>query len=267
MSSTSTTCMGARMYLAMLMLGLLVGSATGRSPEVVFLDPGHGGRDPGAVVAGLYEKDITLVVSQALAEALTAAGYHVQTSRSDDRFVSLDQRVAMAQKADAALMLSLHADTVSVGDASGASVYRRSDTASDSLAGELADAANEGVALRAALSDVPTDLRFALGGLMLRETDRRTDLLADLVVQALGERVPLLSGRPLRSADFRVLGAPDIPAVLVELGFMSNAQDRVRLADPVWRAEAVTALAVAVERWFSVTHDRPCAAWACQTPP
>jgi N-acetylmuramoyl-L-alanine amidase len=217
-------------------------------------------------VSGLREKDITLRFAQAAAAALRAAGLDVVLSRSDDRFLPLEARVAMAQAADAALMLSLHADTVSVGDASGASVYRRSDAASDALAAELAVQANAGHAARAALHGVPADLRPALGSMMLRTTEQRTDLLAGLVVEALGERVPLLAGRPLRSAGFVVLGAPDIPSVLIELGFMSNAEDRARFADPGWQAAAVAALVTAVQRWFSVTQGMACAEQACQTP-
>jgi N-acetylmuramoyl-L-alanine amidase len=231
---------------------------------IVFIDPGHGGRDPGAVVAGLREKDVTLAVADMLEAALSEAGFTVARSRHDDRHVALDRRVALAQEARADLLLSLHADTVTVGAASGASVYRLADEATDALAAELAAAANAGAPATPTLAAVPPDLRAMLGSMMMAETEARTDLLASAVVAALGERVPLLSGRPLRGAAFRVLMAPDIPSVLVELGFMSHPADRARLIDPAWRAEAVAALVTAVERWFSATDGVVCARQACQ---
>jgi N-acetylmuramoyl-L-alanine amidase len=212
----------------------------------------------------MREKDITLAMADRLEDALTAAGFAVARSREDDRFVPLDRRVALAQAAGADLLLSLHADTVTVGAASGASVYRLAGSATDALAAELAETANAGAPAAPALAAVPPDLRAMLGGMMIAETDARTDLLAHAVIEALGERVPLLAGRPLRGAAFRVLMAPDIPSVLVELGFLSHVEDRRRLMDETWRGEAVAALVTAVERWFSATEGVACARRACQ---
>jgi N-acetylmuramoyl-L-alanine amidase len=231
--------------------------------EVVFLDPGHGGRDPGAVVEGIREKDVTLSFALAFAEALEATGFEVALSRRDDRFVPLDDRVALAREAGAAMFLSIHADRVTWGDASGVSLYRLSPEATDALAADLARQANAGGPGDDALAALPPDLRPALGPLVAAETEARTDLLADIMLASLGERVPMLSGRPLRGAAFKVLTAPDTPSLLLEIGFLSNAEDRARLRDPAWRAALVKGAVEGVERWFFATRGRLCATGAC----
>lgn len=230
----------------------------------VFIDPGHGGKDPGAVVEGIREKDVVLAFSQTLAAALRDAGFTVAKSRDDDRYVSLSQRVTMARSANADILLSIHADEVTQGNAAGLSLYRLSSEATDALAAALAEQANGPQPDDDPLLGLPHDLRPALAALVSAETDARTDILATTMLKAMGEAVPLLNGRPLRAAAFRVLMAPDTPSLLIELGFLSDSTDRARLTDPAWRAAAVSGIVTGVQRWFSATQGRLCATGACQ---
>lgn len=228
------------------------------------IDPGHGGRDPGAVVAGLREKDITLATAHALAPVLEAAGFRVLLTRRDDRFVSLGARVALAREAGATVLLSLHADTVTEGDAAGASVYLLAAEASDPQTAALAARANvdagPGVGERAGEG---RDVAAVLAALAMRETQRHAGALGPALIDALAARVPVLSGNPLRAAAFHVLKAPDVPSALVELGFLSNAQDRARLVDPAWRADAVAALAAGLADWYEQVRGVVCAQQPC----
>ena len=240
-------------------------AAAPRPPRpLIMIDPGHGGRDPGAVVAGLREKDITLAVSLALAPVLEARGFRVASTRRDDRFVSLAERVALAQRAGATALLSLHADTVTEGDAAGASVYLLAAEASDSQTAGLAE--RENATGSAGVGHIPgegRDVGAVLAALASRETQRQAAALGPALVAALSARVPVLSGNPLRAAAFRVLKAPDVPSALIELGFLSNAQDRGRLMDPVWRAAVVAALADGVADWYGDREGVACASQPC----
>lgn len=237
------------------------------APPVVVLDPGHGGRDPGAVVAGVREKEVTLQVAHMLAAALRDRGLAVVLTRTDDRFVPLPERVEIARAAGAALLLSLHADTVRAGEASGASVYLLGREATDAEAAGLAE--RENAVDRYALTEAAgegRDVAQLLYDLVTRETAERSSRLGPVLVDALAESVPVLAGRPLRRAGFRVLKAPDLPSALVELGFLSNAADRARLVDPVWRQAAVAALAEGVMRWFGKTKPLACDRQPCHRP-
>ena len=241
------------------------GSRAG-TPPVVVIDPGHGGRDPGAVVAGVQEKAITLAVALQLAEALRVQGVSVVLTREDDRFVALDARVAVARSAGAALLLSLHADTVTEGEraASGASVYLVAAEATDTLAAGLA--ARENAADGAGPGILPaegSDVALLLADLARRETATEGRRLGPLLVEALAAEVPVLASRPLRAAAFRVLKAPDVPSALVELGFLSHPEDRRRLLDPVWREAVVRALANGVRRWLAGDNPPFCASGPC----
>lgn len=219
---------------------------------LVAIDPGHGGRDPGAVVAGLREKDITLDAALKLAPRLEAAGFRATLTRTDDRFVSLADRVRHARREGATALLSLHADTVALGDASGASVYLLAAEASDSQSAQLAEGAN--AADRADWGLVKADGRDVaamLAALASRETQNHALALGESLVGALGARVPILGGNPLRAAAFRVLKAPDVPSALVELGFLSSALDRDRLLDPRWQDRALSALTAGLVAWHA----------------
>jgi N-acetylmuramoyl-L-alanine amidase len=222
----------------------------GRRPLIVAIDPGHGGVDGGAVRAGIIEKHVVLNFGHRLARRLRAAGFAVVMTRETDVFVPLAARVDRARAAGADLLLSLHADTVEEGDASGLSVYTLSAEASDPQSAALAARENAadrlgGVAMAAAGEDVAT----ALIALVQRETMARSERLGAELIEAFGPRTPLLAGRPHRRAGFRVLKGPDLPSALIELGFLSNAEDRARLGDPAWREAALDAIVAAVTAW------------------
>jgi N-acetylmuramoyl-L-alanine amidase len=217
----------------------------GRLPLVV-LDPGHGGRDPGAIGAqGTQEKRITLAAALELKRQLEAAGRcRVALTRTRDVFVPLGDRIELARRREAALFLSLHAD--SAPGARGASVYTLSETASDRLAAALAQRENQ--ADRAGglrLPSVSPEVQRILLSLMRQETRSGADRIARLTVAALQGEVPLLPNTH-RRAGFVVLKAPDVPSALVEMGFLSHPKDEAALNRAAHRRKLATALAEAV---------------------
>jgi N-acetylmuramoyl-L-alanine amidase len=219
-----------------------------RTLPLVVLDPGHGGRDPGAIGAnGTLEKRITLAAATEVKRRLEAGGRcRVLLTRGRDVFVPLADRIGLARRREAALFLSLHAD--SAPGARGASVYTLSETASDALSAALARRENE--ADRAGglrLPSVPPEVGRILLSLMRQETRAGSDRLARLAVASLrGGEVPLLPNTH-RRAGFVVLKAPDVPAALVEMGFLSHPADEAALNRPAHRARLAAALAGAVE--------------------
>ncbi len=219
-----------------------------RTLPLVVLDPGHGGRDPGAVGAnGTQEKRITLSAAVETKRRLEAGGRcRVLLTRGRDVFVPLADRIGLARRREAALFLSLHAD--SAPGARGASVYTLSETASDALSAALARRENE--ADRAGglrLPSVSPEVERILLSLMRQETRAGSDRLARLAVSSLrGGEVPLLPNTH-RRAGFVVLKAPDVPAALVEMGFLSHPADEAALNRPAHRARLAAALAAAVE--------------------
>jgi N-acetylmuramoyl-L-alanine amidase len=218
-----------------------------RTLPLVVLDPGHGGRDPGAVGAGgTQEKRITLSAALEVKRRLEAGGRcRVLLTRGRDVFVPLADRIGLARRREAALFLSLHAD--SAPGARGASVYTLSETASDALSAALARRENE--ADRAGglrLPSVSPDVERILLSLMRQETRAGSDRLARLAVSSLRGEVPLLPNTH-RRAGFVVLKAPDVPAALVEMGFLSHPADEAALNRPAHRARLAAALAGAVE--------------------
>ena len=219
-----------------------------RTLPLVVLDPGHGGRDPGAIGAGgTLEKRITLAAALAVKRRLEAGGRcRVLLTRGRDVFVPLADRIGLARRREAALFLSLHAD--SAPGARGASVYTLSETASDALSAALARRENE--ADRAGglrLPSVPPEVGRILLSLMRQETRAGSDRLARFAVASLrGGDVPLLPNTH-RRAGFVVLKAPDVPAALVEMGFLSHPADEAALNRPAHRARLAAALAGAVE--------------------
>ncbi len=221
------------------------------APPRIVIDPGHGGIDPGAVQGGLAEKDLMLAFAHALAAELSAAGrWDVALTRTGDRFLALDDRVAFARDAGAVLFLSLHANSEATGTARGATVYVPGDVASDPASAARAVAENRvdgraGLPAGAAADDVTRTLL----DLARAPTRARAEMAAQRIVAGLEASVGVIGGRPLRRADFRVLRAPDVPSVLVELGFMTHPQDRRDMASAEWRGRAARALARAIDAW------------------
>ena len=232
--------------------GSAAARAAGRLPLVV-LDPGHGGRDPGAIGAkGTREKTIVLAAAQELRRQLEAAGTcRVAMTRTNDRFVPLRDRVEFARRREAALFVSLHAD--SAPGARGASVYTLGD-GSDAFS--LALARRENDSDRAgglSMPSVPPEVEAILLSLMRHETRVGSARMAHLVVQQLGRQVALLP-HTHRQAGFMVLKAPEIPSVLVEMGFLSHPLDEAALRRPDHRAKVARALAAAIRDWLSRAH-------------
>lgn len=222
---------------------------------VVVIDPGHGGIDAGASSAdGTEEKGIVYDVSQRLAATLRAGGrYDVVLTRTGDAFVSLDDRVAIARRAHAALFVSIHADALAGNtDVSGATVYTVSDRASDTEAARIAEHENKadlagGVTTATAPDTGVADILFDL---TRRETRAYTHVFSRSLITYLKE-VQKLNVNPVRSAGFVVLKAPEIPSVLIELGYLSSRTDVKALQSPDWRQKASGAIARAVDQFFA----------------
>jgi len=225
-------------------------AAVDKDSFTIVLDPGHGGIDPGAQREGLDEKDLMLNFARDLRDALRRKGVDVLLTRDDDIFVALEHRVAIAHQAEADLFISLHADSLSQGGASGATVYTLSDDASD-LATEHLAARHDRSDIIAGADLTGSDDQVAgiLLDLARQETEPRSDALAATLVEGMRAAGGPMNGRPLRRAGFSVLKSADIPSVLVEVGFLSSKRDLTNLRDPVWRASMVGAMADAIVAW------------------
>lgn len=198
-----------------------------RPPRLLMIDPGHGGRDPGAIgLSGTHEKDVTLDIARRLADALSQhPGTEVRLTRDEDVFLPLEDRVKIGREARADMFISIHADSAPNKAARGLSVYTLSEKASDTFSKALAEHENEadlmgGMDLPPADKDV-TAILFDLAARHARNTAQHARAS---FVQSLEHGWHLLE-RPMRAANFVVLRAPDIPSMLVETGFLSNPQD------------------------------------------
>ncbi len=233
-------------------------AAAGRLTVVI--DPGHGGPDNGAVRNGVIEKELTLAFARTLAAKLEAGGrLNVVLTRAADVFIPLSERVRIARAAGAALMISVHADTLpgsarDTAEVSGATVYTVSDRASDAYAATVAAKENAadaavGVAGQADTADV-NDILFDL---TRQETRAYSHVFARTLVNYL-KIAGRLNKNPQRSAGFVVLKAPDVPSVLVELGYLSSAADAASFLSDDWRDKATGRMAEAVETYFAEQH-------------
>lgn len=225
---------------------------------LVMLDPGHGGKDPGAIgISGTYEKHVALAAAQELRRQLLATRrYRVELTRTRDVFVALEERVAIARRRGAALFVSMHADALSDTSVRGASVYTLNETASDSQTAALA--LRENAADRFGTPNfhgTPPEVARILVSLVRQETKVGSTRMARSVVHSLGRELPLLPN-PRRFASFMVLKAADIPSVLVEMGFMSNRADEAALRRPAHRAQVATAMLRAVDAYFAAGGER-----------
>ncbi|MCW6507596.1 N-acetylmuramoyl-L-alanine amidase [Lichenifustis flavocetrariae] len=232
-------------------------AAVMRSPvdekPVVVIDPGHGGIDPGATgIGGILEKQLTFDFASTLAAKLTATGrYNVILTRTTDTFVSLRDRVKITRDANAALFVSIHADTVAEGDSvSGATVYTASEKASDAEAAHLADKENR-ADQDAGLEATPdaSEVSDILFDLTRRET-RTYSHAFQRTLTGYWQKIARLNKNPERAAGFWVLKAPDVPSVLLELGYLSSASDVAALTSPQWREKATGAIAASIATFF-----------------
>lgn len=223
-----------------------------RAKKVIVLDPGHGGVDPGAIgVSGVYEKNITLAMARELKAELDKSGkYTVYLTRSRDVFIPLRDRVKIARRYDADLFLSIHADSAANRKATGLSVYTLSETASDKEAAALAEKENK--------ADIVAGLNFAehskevsdvLLNLAQRETLNRSSELATFMVQEMRKSTHTLDNTH-RFAGFAVLKAPDVPSVLMELGYLSNRSEEKLLQQKSYRKKLAASAVRAIDKYF-----------------
>ncbi|MDP6589727.1 MAG: N-acetylmuramoyl-L-alanine amidase [Alphaproteobacteria bacterium] len=222
-------------------------------PLLIFIDPGHGGADPGAVSGnGIFEKDVTLAAAKALEITLIELGYDVVLSRRRDKYLSLSARAEKAQSLNADLFISLHADKHENRKIRGASVYTLSEKASDAETEALAARENEADSLFDVSNseEYAEDVRKILISLVQRSTMTCSAKFAGELIPQLKKSTKLL-GRTHRFAGFRVLKAPNVPSVLVEMGYMSNGKDRKMLLSEAGRYALMRRVAEAIEGFFS----------------
>lgn len=230
------------------------------APFVVAIDPGHGGLDPGAQVGDANEADLMLSLARMLRDAFRRNDdVEVIMTRDADVFVPLEQRIQIAHEAAADVFISLHADIVTEGNASGATVYTLSQKATDAASEKLAERHDRaeilaGVDLRGTDDEVTGILMELARG----ETQPRSVALAKVLVAEFDQSLDHVNGRPHRGADFSVLKAADIPSVLIEAGFMSSSKDLKNLKNAEWRQSFADAIVRAVLQWQ--TQDAAAAA-------
>ena len=224
-----------------------------QSRPLIVLDPGHGGVDNGASSPkGIHEKDITLAFALQLRDRLVAAGkFDVALTREDDTYLTLNDRVNLARQNRADLFISLHADTFQQEDIRGASIYTRDERATDILDKVLADGENRADVVAGYVApDTRPEVVSILVDLMRREVRQQAYVAANDIVKAMEPSVTLRRF-PVRQADFFVLQAPDVPSLLIELGFMSNPADISNLESAEWRDRMVAAIGTGVEDYFA----------------
>jgi len=221
---------------------------------VVVIDPGHGGIDNGTQAGGESEKNLVLGFALALRDRVEKAGkYRVVMTRTDDTFIPLGDRVRIARNQSAALFISIHADALPrrEGDAQGATIYTLSDKASDAEAERLAELENKADAIGGVnLTEEPTDVADILIDLAQRETRTFSNRFARLLKNEM-KTTARMHKHPLKSAGFKVLKAPDVPSVLIELGYVSNKSDLEHLVSDNWRSKTVGSVAQAVDTFFA----------------
>jgi N-acetylmuramoyl-L-alanine amidase len=221
--------------------------------RVIVLDPGHGGVDPGAIsVAGTFEKDLTLAMARVVRDHLAATGrYRVVLTRDSDVFLRLRDRVAKAREAGAELFISLHADSIGSSDVRGMSIYSLSENASDKEAATLAARENRADALDGInLTAENDEVVNILISLAQRDTMNQSRRFANMLVDEMGRQTRLVP-RPHRSAGFAVLTAPDIPSVLIELGYLSSPQDAKLLGQTEHRGRMARSLLRSIDGYFA----------------
>ncbi|HSG36783.1 MAG TPA: N-acetylmuramoyl-L-alanine amidase, partial [Paracoccaceae bacterium] len=217
----------------------------------VAIDPGHGGVDPGAERDGIVEAEVMLILARELAEAINRTeGMRAVLTRDGDTFVALEERMTQARLAGADVMISLHADALDEDETHGASVYTLDAEAQDAASARMAERHDRGDLVAGLdLKGHDDTVATVLMDLARQETAPMSDRLADGIVTALGEVGAELNSRPRRKAELAVLNAADFASVLVEVGFLSNADDRAALSVQPGRATIIRGLVLALQRW------------------
>ena len=226
-----------------------VATAPTHGRKVIVIDAGHGGKDPGALGQGVHEKDLTLAAAKSLKRRLERDGrYQVVLTRSGDRFVPLEDRVQIARRADADLFISLHADAGADPEVRGATVYTLSDKGSDRAARKVLT--HNDWFINVSLPSHDRAVNQILLDLTQRATKNQSTAFADMLVGQVSGLTPMLQ-HSHRDAGYVVLLAPDVPAVLLEMGFVTNPQDVATLHDPLQRARLMGAVGDAIDDYFS----------------
>ena len=225
-----------------------------QSIPVIVLDPGHGGIDPGAISAdGLKEKDLVLEMARELRGLIEQSGrYRVVLTRDSDEFIRLRDRIAKARQLGGQVFISLHADSLRLTELRGASIYTLSEQASDEEAAKFAALENKADVLSGAdLSQHDAVVATILIDLAQRDTNNKSIAFADILAEELAGVTSLVK-RHRRFAGFAVLKSPDVPSVLLELGYLSNPDDARNLAQPDYRAKLGHAIVRALDQYFAV---------------
>lgn len=226
-------------------------TAQGAGPMVVVLDPGHGGIDPGAERDEHREADLMLTFAREFKEALQRGGdMIVILTRDEDVFVPLESRISIARAAGAHVLISLHADALAEGNASGATLYTLSEDATDLATRALAERHDRDDLLAGVdLTEQDDLIANVLMDMARTQTAPKVDRLALSLKTAIKAADLRMHSRPIQSGGFSVLKSPDIPSILIELGFLSSPRDLARLIDPAWRARMIVALQAGLAEW------------------
>ncbi|MDB5733845.1 MAG: hypothetical protein JWN16_482 [Alphaproteobacteria bacterium] len=220
--------------------------------KIIVIDPGHGGLDSGTVgVNGLMEKDLALAEGLKLRRELQARGYTVFMTRADDTFIPLRQRVAIARADKADLMIALHADSNPDAGVTGLSIYTLNDGRSDREAAALARRENQSDVIAGVDLSGNNPVAPILIDLAQRDTINKSSRFATTALSNLTQVTDILARSPHRSASLAVLTAPDVPAVLIELGYLSNSQDAAQMNSDTWRGRVAAGIADAVDAQFA----------------
>ena len=233
----------------------------GEGPLIVVLDPGHGGIDPGAERDETSEARLMMVFARELKEVLLRdGGFKVALTREEDVFVPLETRISLAHQVGAQVFLSLHADALSEGEAVGATVYTLADEASDEASATLAERHNRDDLLAGIdLSQQDDVVVQVLMDMARTETQPRTARLAEALVGAIKRADVRMHRHPQQEGAFSVLKSPDIPSVLLELGFLSSSSDMARLGDRDWRFRMAGAIRDGLKAWAAEDAARAAA--------
>ncbi|NHK27806.1 N-acetylmuramoyl-L-alanine amidase [Parvularcula flava] len=225
----------------------------GGNGRKVIIDAGHGGRDPGAIGQnGNYEKTVTLAAAQQLKNILTARGYQVVMTRDTDVKIELEDRMPRLSKEAADLFISIHADSIANAGVRGASVYTLSKKGDLRLANQITQGVRNGesVVANVDLSTLDSDIGQIVADLSMSRVQEQSAMLANHLIEHLNGRVPMVNNTH-RQDNLKVLLAPDVPAVLLELGFMSNIHDEANLIREEWRKGAMTYVADAIDDYMA----------------
>lgn len=231
------------------------GAAVQRRRKVVIIDSGHGGKDPGTTgVMGTIEKELTLQYGILLAKTLRDAGYTVFMTRTSDNYISLIQRRKFAQDYNGSLMISLHADSAGTIEARGLSVYTLSEEATDETAKKLASAHDDSdITFKSHVRD--DDALSVLINVAQNATVSKSEYFAKIILKHAQNGRLFIIPNPHRKAGFAVLKMPDVPSVLIELGFLSSPEEEILLRSPPYRNQMIQTLFKSIDEFFGISVE------------